>query len=152
GITLRHPPAIENPTPAAIFMAQAILGFIQLAAPGDDISERGLDPRGIFRMHTPVPECPGAIPSLGDHAENTVVGLGMAGFAAREIPVPHSAARTFQRRFQATLTADVFELGFLALFDIHADANHAQGNAVDIPFNYTAALKQPAPTAFLIPD
>src|SRR5262249_3895462 len=103
-------------------------------------------------MDALVPESPGAIPGLGDYTQNAVVGLGMAGFATGEIPVPHSAARTFQRRLQAALTADVFQLGLLALFYVHAHANHAQGNTVGVSFNYTAALEQPAPAALFVPD
>src|SRR5882757_1560400 len=152
GIAFRHPPAIENPTPPAVFVTQAIFGFVELSAAGDDILEHGVDARGIFRMHPLVPESPGAIPGFGNHSQDPVVGLGMAGFAACEIPVPHSAARAFERRLQSALTANVFELGFLALFDVHAEADHAQGSAVGIPLNYTATLKQPAPTAFPIPD
>src|SRR5262249_39382789 len=48
--------------------------------------------------------------------------------------------------------ADVFKLCLLALFDIHADTNHAQGNAAGITLNHTATLKQPSPTALLVAD
>jgi len=49
----------------------------------------------------------------------------MPGLAAGQVPVPHSAAGAFERRFQATLTADVFEFRFFTLLDVHADADHA---------------------------
>src|SRR5262249_30218832 len=44
------------------------------------------------------------------------------------------------------------ELRFLALLDIHADTDHAQGDTVGIALDHAAALEQPAPTAHPVTD
>src|SRR3569833_2360374 len=151
-IPFRNTTAIEHPTPTAVFVAPPILGLVELLATGDDILDLALDARSIFRVNPLVPEGPGAITRLRDHAEDAVIRLGVPGFAARQVPVPHAAARTFQRRLEAALTADVFEFRLLALLDIHANADHSQCHAVGIALDNTTALKQPAPAAFAVPN
>src|SRR3954468_14397537 len=129
-----------------------MFSFVKLLAAGDDILDLGLDPCRIFGMHALVPEGPGAITRLGNDTQDAIVRLGVPSLAIRQVPVPHTAACAFERGLEAPLTTDVFELCFLALFDVHADADHAQSGAVDIALNDTATLKQPAPTTLAVAD